>query len=253
MTLRPARLVAGFLVAACLVTAPPRAHAYRPFVSTDAAVADARELEIELGYVTLRRERGENTFLVPSLILNYGLLRDVELVGEFRVARTPNGDVNLIDPALFVKAVVKEGVLQERDGVGIAVEAGPLLPSTVRGDDGVGFEATGIASARVATLTVHLNLGGGVDRSAARPFGVWGMIGEVPVQPGLRVVGEVSGESVRGERANNSALLGVIWQPSSRNIYWDAAVRRGITRGAPDWEVTTGVTFGFALPIFRKQ
>jgi len=253
MTLRPARLVAGFLVAACLVTAPPRAHAYRPFVSTDAAVADARELEIELGYVTLRRERGENTFLLPSLILNYGLWRDVELVGEFRVARTPNGDVNLIDPALFVKAVVKEGVLQERDGVGIAVEAGPLLPSTVRGDDGVGFEATGIASARVATLTVHLNLGGGVDRSAARPFGVWGMIGEVPVQPGLRVVGEVSGESVRGERANNSALLGVIWQPSSRNIYWDAAVRRGITRGAPDWEVTTGVTFGFALPIFRKQ
>jgi hypothetical protein len=169
------------------------------------------------------------------------------------VARTPNGDVNLIDPALFVKAVVKEGVLQERDGVGIAVEAGPLLPSTVRGDDGVGFEATGIASARVATLTVHLNLGGGVDRSAARPFGVWGMIGELPVQPGLRVVGEVSGESVRGERANNSALLGVIWQPSSRNVYWDAAVRRGITRGAPDWEVTTGLTFGFALPIFRKQ
>ena len=231
MTLRPTCLVAGFVVAACLVTAPPHAHAYRPFVSTDAAVADANELEIELGYVTLRRERGENTFLVPSLILNYGLLRDVELVGEFRVARTPNGDVNLIDPALFVKAVVKEGVLQERDGVGIAVEAGPLLPSTVRGDDGVGFEATGIASARMATLTVHLNLGGGVDRSAARPFGVWGMIGEVPVQPGLRVVGEVSGESVRGERANNSALLGVIWQPSSRNVYWDAAVRRGITRG----------------------
>jgi hypothetical protein len=144
-------------------------------------------------------------------------------------------------------------VLQERDGVGFAVEAGPLLPSTIRGDDGVGFEAIGIATARLAPFTVHVNLGGGVDRSAARPFGVWGVIGELPVHPKLRVVSEVTGESVRGERANNSILLGVIWQPWSRNVYWDAAVRRGITRDAPEWEVTTGVTFGFSLPGARRE
>jgi hypothetical protein len=29
-----------------------------------------------------------------------------------------------------VKAVVKEGVLQEKDGVSFAIEAGPLMPST---------------------------------------------------------------------------------------------------------------------------
>src|SRR5260370_41522547 len=104
MTVRAASLVGGFLLTAALAFALPRAEAYRPFISTDAAVADPKELEIELGYFTLRRERGENTFLVPSAVLNYGLWRNVELVGDVRVARAPSGDVDVIDPAVFVKA-----------------------------------------------------------------------------------------------------------------------------------------------------
>ncbi len=226
----------------------PRAEAYRSFISTDAAVAEPKELEIELGHFTLRREQRENTFLIPSAVLNYGLWRNLELVGEFRVTRSPNGDVDVVDPAVFVKAVIKEGVLQEHDGIGVAVEAGPLLPSTVRGDRGVGFEAIGIVSGRVAPFTIHVNLGGGIDRSAAKPFGLWGVIGELPVHPKLRIVAEVAGERVGSQPANNSALLGVIWQPSARNVYWDVALRRGFTGGAPDWEVTTGVTFAFSLP-----
>jgi hypothetical protein len=241
------------MLTAILAFALPRAEAYRPFISTDAAVVDPKELEIELGYFTLRRERGENTFLIPSAVLNYGLWRNVELVGEFRVARAPSGDVDVIDPGVFVKAVLKEGVLQEHEGIGVAVEAGPLLPSTVRGERGAGFEAIGIVTGRVAPFTFHVNVGGGVDRSAAKPFGVWGVIGELPLHPRLRVVGEVAGESVQGEPANNSTLLGVIWQPSSRNVSWDVAVRRGITRGAPDWQITTGVTFGFGLPFGRPK
>jgi hypothetical protein len=243
--MRCAGLAVVASVGLLMCTAP--AHAYRPFISTDAAVADRKELEVELGYFTLRREARENTFLIPSVVLNYGFWRDVELVGEFRVSRAASGAVDVIDPALFVKAVVKDGVLQDTPGVGVAVEAGPLLPSTARGEGGVGFEAIGIATARIAPFTVHANLGGGVDRRAARPFGVWGVIAELPVHPQWRVVGEVAGESVQGQRAENSGLLGVIWQ-ASRRIAWDAAVRRGLTRGAPDWEYTMGVTFGFAGP-----
>ena len=127
------------------------------------------------------------------------------------------------------------------------MEAGPLLPSTVKGEGGVGFEGTGILSARFAPVLLHLNVGGGVDRSDARPFVTWGLIGELPVTARLRVVSEVNGESTKGLRPNNSVLVGFIWQPSSANIFLDAAVRRGISIGAPDWEVTAGVTFGFKL------
>ena len=41
----------------------------------------------------------------------------LEVVGEFAVARDPGGELNLIDPELSVKAVLKEGVLQEQEGL----------------------------------------------------------------------------------------------------------------------------------------
>jgi hypothetical protein len=235
-----------------LLALPANGWAYRPFVSTDAAVADPQEVEIELGYFTLEHDLGENTFTVPSLVLNYGLWRDIEVVGEFRLEKDPAGHLDLVDPGLFVKAILSEGVLQEKEGLSVAVEAGPLLPSTRPGERGVGVEAIGIVSGRVAPFTFHVNGGGGADRTDARPFGIWGLIGELPVRPDLRLVGEVTGESTKGVLPNNSGLLGFIWQPSASNVFLDVGVRRGLSRGAPDWQFTAGVTFGFSLPSFSR-
>ena len=83
-----------------------------------------------LGYFTLERDKGKNTFIIPKVVLNYGLIRNLELVGEFGVEEPPHGTVRLQDTALSLKAVLKEGVLQEKPGVSFAVEARPLLPST---------------------------------------------------------------------------------------------------------------------------
>jgi len=82
---------------------------------------------------------------------------------------------------------------------------------------------------------------------------VWGVIGELPVHPKLRVVGEINGENIQNQRANDSALLGVIWQPMSKYLSFDAAVRRGITHAAADWQFTLGLTFGFSVPTRRLQ
>jgi hypothetical protein len=114
-----------------LVFSESVAWGYRPFIATDAAVADPKEIEIELGYFNLERDRGKNTFIIPKVVLNYGLIRNLELVGEFGVEEPPHGTVRLQDAALSLKGVLKEGVLQEKPGVSFAVEAGPLLPSTV--------------------------------------------------------------------------------------------------------------------------
>ena len=67
------------------------------------------------------------------------------------------------------------------------------------------------------------------------------------MRPRLRLVGEVAGESTKGALPNNSALLGVIWQAAAAKVFLDAGVRRGISRGAPDWQFTAGVTVGFSL------
>src|SRR2546422_2516223 len=84
------------------------AWGYRPFVSTDAAVADPKAIEIELGYFNLEREKGKNTFTVPKVVLNYGIIRNLELVAEFSVKEPAHGSVQLVDPALSLKAILKE-------------------------------------------------------------------------------------------------------------------------------------------------
>jgi hypothetical protein len=220
------------------------AWGYRPFIATDAAVADPKEMEIELGYFTLERDRGKNTFIIPKVVINYGLIRNLEVVGEFGIEEPPRSSVRLEDAALSLKAVLKEGVLQEKPGVSFAVEAGPLLPSTGREKEKVGFEGVGIISGELSPVMLHLNLGGGVDRMENNPFVIWGLIAELPVVPTFRVVGEIDGENTRGKSADISALLGFIWAPLS-NLSVDAGIRRGISRGAADWMFTTGLTFGF--------
>lgn len=235
-----------------LLLAPPEAGAYRPFASTDAAVVDPQEVEVELGYFTLKRARGEEVLTLPGLVLNYGLLKDLEIVGELGIERDPAHELQVVDPGLFLKAVLKDGLLQERPGVSIAAEAGLLLPSTVEGEGNPGFEGIAVVSGRLPPLMVHLSVGGGVDRGYARPFWIWGVIGELPVRPGFRLVGELSGESTRGELPDNSALMGFIWQPSSR-VSLDAGVRWGLSRDAPDWLFTLGMTFGFSLSLSQGR
>ena len=228
-----------------LVSSESAAWGYRPFIATDAAVADPKEMEIELGYFNLERDRGKNTFIIPKVVLNYGIIRNLEVVGEFGIKEPPHGSVRLEDPALSLKAVLREGVLQEKPGVSFAVEAGPLLPSTGREKQKVGFEGVGIISGESSLVMLHLNLGGGVDWMENNPFVIWGLIAELPVAPKFRVVGEIDGENTKGRSADTSALLGFIWNPPLRNVSIDAGIRRGISRAASNWMFTTGLTFGF--------
>lgn len=232
----------GLASALCLVT--HGAWAYRPFVSTDADVTDPKETEIELGYFGWERAEGENSFITPQLVINYGLTRTLEVIGEFEAEHPPDGKSELADPGLFLKALVRQGVLQDKQGPSIAVEAGLLLPSTIDGEDRVGFEAVGIVSGTVSRLTWHLNLGSGVARVDHGTFVLWGVIAEVPATPNLRLVGEINGE--RGDTTDTSVLLGAIWEPAARpDLALDIGIRRGISRAAPDWGATVGLTFSF--------
>jgi hypothetical protein len=233
-----------------ILLVPASAWAYRPFVSTDAAVAEPKEVELELGYFNLDRTGRQNTISTPHVVLNYGIAKNMELVAEFNLQESP--DVELTDPSVSLKAVLKEGVLQDKPGVSIAVEAGPLAPSTLPRERRVGFEAIGIVSAKLEPVTVHVNGGGGLDRTGEL-FGVWGVIGELPLTSKLRLVSEVNGQTTEGERPNNSALLGLIWQPTDKNLFLDVGVRHGISRAAPDWQFTLGLTYGFSLPTFSRQ
>ncbi len=229
-----------------------RAWGYRPFVSTDAAVADPKEMELELGYLGLRRAQSSHALIAPQIVLNYGVARNWEVVGEFTIEEPSNAGARLVDPGLFLKAVMKEGILQNKDSLSFAVEVGPLLPATTPGERKFGFEGVGIVSGRFSPFMYHVNFGGGVERTGTNPFALWGVIVELPVFPRVRLVGEINGESAKEKLANNSGLLGFIWQPSLADVLIDVGIRKGISRQAADWQVTTGLTWSFSLPFLNR-
>lgn len=232
-----------WLVLLGLLLVSMHARAYRPFVSTDADVASPKELETELGYFSVERSAGEDTFIVPQLVLNYGLTSTLEVIGEFDVEKRSGRKAEIVDAAVLLKGLIRQGILQDQQGISVAFEAGVLIPST--GADRFGLEGFGIVSGRLSDFTYHLNFGGGLDGAGTQEFAVWGAILEYPLRSSLRLVGEINGESVRGHSAENSALLGFIWESPSSGDSFDGGIRWGISSAAPDRELTLGWTFSF--------
>lgn len=237
-----------FLLLGLQLFVATKSWAYRPFESTDADVIDAGEIEIELGYFNWMRADGENSYVTPQFVFNYGLSDRLELVAEFEVEHPANESSEFADPAVFLKSVLKPGVLQGERGLSFAIEAGTLLPA--HNGDEFGIEAIGIISGKLSNVNWHLNFGGGMNRADHDSFTLWGVIAEFPLSSfgadNLRLVGEFNGESVQGESAENSALLGLIWEPASRpNLSLDFGVRNGTSSASDDWAATLGMSFSF--------
>jgi hypothetical protein len=118
-------------VLACLLAHP--AYAYRPFNSTDAAVAKGGEMELECGPLEYVVDADGRFLVVPSAILNFGLTDDWELVIEGRnfllVPPVSAGRRDTVrETALSLKHVLRQGILQERRGPSVGLEVGLLLP-----------------------------------------------------------------------------------------------------------------------------
>lgn len=153
------RRVDGVIRFSCLVTlavivfAAPAA-AFPPYRSTDAGTADPWALEVRLGLLRLRRDRGDSLYSSPLLRLNFGLPRGVELISELEVRPGRGG---LTDAALGAKWVPVQG----RWSVGI--ETLLLLP--VPDARGTGVESQIVLTYRddARGLRLHLNGGGFYD------------------------------------------------------------------------------------------
>ena len=231
---------------ACLLAQP--AYAYRPFNSTDAAVAARGEMEIEcgpLGYVV----HADGRFLViPTFILNFGIAEDWEVVLEgpnvFRVQPMSAERRNTLRAtALSLKGVLRQGSFQENhSGPRVGVEVGVLLPG-IGTDPGVGASFAGIVSQRWSAVTAHLN--GALLITHEHTLGaVAGAIVEGPSRWAVRPVAEVVLEQDAGRTV--SSVVGEIWQVR-HGLSLDAGWRIARAVGAILRECRAGFTWAFPL------
>jgi hypothetical protein len=241
------RLAAPLLLLAATVWSAG-ASAYRPFDGTDAAVADPGEVEIELAPAGYLREGPARTLIAPGAQLNYGVAPGWEAVLEGQAAHglsAAGGRSSLVDNALSLKHVLRQGSLQDRPGPSVASEFGLLLPG-INDEPGVGGSLAGIVSERRECGTLHVNLAGAVTRQQHGEIFI-GAIVEGPQAWPVRPVAELFHEREFGGRRTSSALVGAIWQLRD-TLSIDAALRGARVGATTLGEVRLGLTFGFSLP-----
>lgn len=222
------------------------ASAYRPFDSTDAAVANPGEFEIELGPAGFLKEDQRRTLVAPAFVLNLGIAPEWEVVAEGR-GHTPLEDrspdrTSFIDDQVSLKGILREGSLQDKEGPSVAAEVAVLLPE-VHGASGAGVSLTGIVSQRWAWGTLHVN--GEVSLTRDQHADVFfGTILEGPSEWKVRPVAEVFYERDFSESHKVSGLVGAIWQLKD-NLAADLGFRHAWSPDGHENEVRLGLTFSF--------
>jgi hypothetical protein len=237
--------VTALATAAALTCWCGEVEAYRPFDGTDAAVAEAGEIEIELGPVEYLREGAERTLLAPDLRFNYGFVPGWEASLEGKLTHGLTVGVpgtSLVESDALLKSVLREGSLQEKPGPSIAAEFGVLLPG-ISDQHGAGAVLNGIISQRWDWGTVHLNSQIELTRQRHADYFLDSII-EGPHDWPVRPVAEIFYESDVSLVRTGSALVGAIWQVQD-NIAVDFGLRGARVNGRTAGETRAGVTFAF--------
>jgi hypothetical protein len=219
------------------------ALAYRPFDSTDPAVADVGEIEVELSPVSFRHHDSGETWMAPQLRLNYGFAEDWEIVLEGEAEHSRSAQSALVGNALSVKAVLREGSLQDKTGLSLASEIGVLLPG-VNNESGVPSWAA-IAGQRWSFGTVHVNVAASLSREKRAEVFV-GTIIEGPHSWEVRPVAELIYAREFGIKEEFALLAGAIWQVKDK-LSFDVAVRQAQANARPETEIRAGLSFAFSV------
>jgi hypothetical protein len=234
-------------ICALLCLSGSQAHAYRPFDSTDAAVADKGEIELECGPAGYVVSTDGRFLVVPAAILNIGVADGWEVVAEgrhfVRLSAMSERTNTIRDTAISIKGVLRQGSLQDRAGPSIAIETGLLLPG-VGIDPGVGLSVAGIVSQRVSSLTFHVNGEWFVTHEHTNGSAA-GAIVEGPARWTIRPVGELTVEQKSGITVS-SALIGAIWQLRP-HLSVDVGWRNARSDGTDAREIRAGFTLAFSL------
>jgi len=230
------------LVATAVLAWPSAALAYRPFDSTDAAVADRGDIELELSPLGYRRDDSGRTWIAPAARFNYGFAKNWEVVLEGQAEHPQRGPSVLVDNALSLKTVLREGSLQDKGGLSLATEAGVLLPGA-NDKKGVGASWAAIAGQRWSWGAVNLNATAALTRDQHGEV-LLGAIIEGPDKWPVRPVGELIYNHTFGGADEFAALAGAVWKVGDK-LSFDLAVRRGAIGSRLETEIRTGLTVAF--------
>lgn len=222
------------------------AAAIRPFDGTDAAVADAGTIELEVGPVDWIDTHGDDV-LAPTAVLNVGFAQGWELSAyaqpSWRISEGSGRRFALVDDGVVLKRILRDGSLQGRAGPSVAVEVSALLPATDPLDR-FGARVTPVVSQTWKGFTGHL--GASVSWTRLNQPAVNGsLILEGPeIAARLHPAIEVTTGWERDLGSSWSGLAALLWSPRD-DLDLDLGLRIGRAFGTNVRELRAGFTWRF--------
>jgi len=250
----PGKKVILFLCFSGLIFSPSiTAYAARPLTTDDAGTVEKGEFQVEVGFDALRQDNHDREYS-PSLTLTYGLLDRMDLgIGSGYIFSRPKEDKKengIVDTELKLKY----RWIDEKDWRPAFAMTGTLKLPTASESRGLGsgqtdFRINAILKKNLSKkLVLHLNLGytfigedhvnNELNYSMAAQFILtekWGLVGEV-----------MGVNNFNGRRGDDpfSGLIGTYYLITDK-IIWDAGLEIGMSKAAPDFRLTTGLTLLF--------
>jgi hypothetical protein len=261
----PKRSIVGSIVFFLVLSVAPSSWALRPYLTTENAVpVDRGESRLELG---LLRDQFDNSTVGYAFLgeLTYGVINNLDFAIEFpyrflRSSKIPDdeglGDVKIKTKLRFIKG-------REANPLSIAGQFVVKFP-TCDEEKRLSIECTGepdvgwvvMASKEFFPVTVHLNMGyllvGNPPGQHLEDIFSYSLAFDLQTKhEPLRIVSELSGQNNQQTIGNPnedtdtlSALFGLIYAIDLDKTL-DLGVGLGLTKNAPDYHLTLGVTYQF--------
>jgi cobalt/nickel transport protein len=241
------------MIFSTLILSSSFVDAARPLTTDDAWTVEKGKFQLEFGFDGARQDNHDWEF-GPSLMLSYGLLErmDIGLGSGYLFLDPREGDKENGFADTELKA--KYRLFDENKWIPAFAISGILKIPTASESKGLGSGKTDFGMNAIATKkvgerwVVHLNLGyafiGGGDAANEMNYS---LAGQFILTEKWALVGEVVGiNNFNGRHGDDplSSLIGTYYS-ILENLIIDAGVEIGLNKAAPDFRITTGLTWLF--------
>jgi len=249
MVMRVALLIIFCLFLVC----PSLSFAARPLSVDDAGTVDKGEFELEAGLEYVNQQDKEVTL---GFVLKTGILDNWDLGVELPYKFIDFQAGSKTDGFDDMSITTKYNFFEETDALPALSVSFSLKTDSGNDDKSLGtgeqeYTINTILSKSLDTITIHFNIGYVIKDDSTeenlRDVLTYGFALEYPLNEKFNLVGEINGENERRNKFDDNPMYGLIGFNYSltESITYDLGVGFEISEASPDFNITTGLTFGF--------
>ena len=244
----------GLVLSLFLLFFTSSTFAARPLTTDDAYTVEKGKFQLETGFDFARQDNHDKEYF-PSLTLTYGLFERMDIgIGSAYLFIDP-ADGKKVNGFSDTPLKVKYRFLDQKDWMPSFSVSGTLIIPTASKSKGLGSGKVDFNINNILTWSLskrwqlYTNLGYNfIGENQVNDELNFSIAGQFALSEKWALVGEILGvNNFNGNKRDDpiSGLVGVQYILLTDKLVLDAGVEIGMNKAAPDFRVTTGVTFFF--------